>query len=134
MVLAGITLSAAIFITMFIPEQTLSVVILWQIISMSAVCSLGNLFYYSKKEIGKRNMKLRIIFHYLYINFIVIGGAFLFRWSAPKYLPQIIVLFFLILLVYIVIMITEFDYETKTAKKLNDQLKKCYPSDEKGDL
>jgi uncharacterized membrane protein YfcA len=134
MILTGITLSSAIFITVFIPKQTLSVEILWQIIGMSLVCSLGNLFYFSKKEIGKQNMRLRIICHYLYINIIVFGGAFLFDWCEPKYFPQLIVLFLLIVLVYIVIMLTEFKYEKITAEKLNHQLRKWYPPEDKGDI
>jgi hypothetical protein len=123
-ILAGITISASIFITIFIPDILFSIHLLWQIIGMSAVCSCGNFIYLSRNDLGKQQMKLRIILHYLYINVVVLTGAFLWEWLIPGYTIQILVMFLLIAAVYSAITIITFRQEERTAEKLNIRLRK----------
>ncbi len=49
-VVAGVVLATAVFITLFMPEVELDVNILWQIMFVSFLCSLGELMY-SEKEL-----------------------------------------------------------------------------------
>ena len=123
-VIAGITISAAMFITLLIPDARLTYHILWQIIGMAAVCACGNIIFYSQNEISKRQMLLRIIFHFLYINFVVWGGAYLWEWLRPGLLLEGLVMLLLITVVYAVIMIVTFRREERTAKDLNIRLRK----------
>lgn len=129
-ILAGITICSALYITIFIPEAVLSVMLLWQIILMSAISSCGSLVYCSKKELSKQSMKVRIILHYLYTSMVVLGGAFLFGWIKSNVFPEIIVLFLLMTIQYSMIMIFMFRKEEKTADHLNKRLKEYYPEDE----
>ncbi len=136
-IMAGITINSAIFIEIFVPGATISSDLLWQIIGMSAVCSLGNIFYYSKKEPSKQHMKLRIICHYLYVNVVVSSGAYLMDWFSSGLIPQFPVMLLMIAVVYIIIMVFTSRKEEKTAENLNKRLRKYYPSEEedsKGDI
>lgn len=125
-ILAGITMSATIFITLFIPDALLSIHLLWQIIGMSAACACGNFIYLSRNDMGKHQMKLRIIFHYLYTNVVVLSGAFLWEWLFPGYTMRLLVMFLLIAAVYSTIMLISFQQQKKTADYMNMKLKKNY--------
>ncbi|MDF2943136.1 MAG: hypothetical protein K0S01_1994 [Herbinix sp.] len=123
-VIAGITISAAIFITLFVQGFVLSGNLLWQIIGMAAICSMGNFIYYSKRELSKPKMIIRIICHYLYINVIVLGGAIYWKWLQPEFVWQVIAMLILIIMVYAVVTIVSFRREARTAQVLNMMLKK----------
>ena len=129
-VLSGSILSAAVFITIFFPTASLSVLMLWEVIASSVLTSLGNLFYISKKEISKKQMKLRKILHYIYINFIVVGIALLCGWVEDSKILQIIVLLILISAVYFTVSVLMFKQEEKTAEYINKQLRDRYPGEE----
>lgn len=133
-VLGGIVISAATFITIVIPEAQLNVYLLWQIISMAAVCSLGSFIYYSKREYSKKQMKIRIAAHYLYINLVVLGGAILWGWMDTGVIMEIIFLMILIAVVYIAVCLVMFQKEEKIAENLNQRLRKFHAQDEKDEL
>lgn len=128
LVLAGCTISSTIFITIFIWEIEFKVILLWQIIGLAVICTLGNLFFYSKYEISKKKMKIRMIFHYLYINIAVLGYAFLFQWIDPSYLVQFLVMLVLIAAVYYGVMKVDFQREEKAAENMNMILRKLNSS------
>lgn len=131
--MAGTTISTAVFITLFVPELTFPIILIWEIIAMSAVCSLGNFIYYYKEVVSKKQMKIRILCHYLYINMVVFGGAFLWGWLTPGLITEFLVMLVLIAVVYVVIMIAIFRQEEKMAENINRQLRKCYPAWEEGE-
>lgn len=128
-ILAGITISSTLFITLFIPELKFSIFLQWQVIVMSAVCSLGNLVYYYKAILSKKQLRLRIIFHYIYVNIVVFGGAYLWEWITPGVIPQFLFLLLLIAAVYAIVTIACIHQEEKTADSINKQLRKRYPSE-----
>jgi Protein of unknown function (DUF3021). len=128
--MAGATINTAIFITVFNKDLSLTVDILWQIIVLAAVCSLGNLMYHYHRVLSKRQMKIRMVCHYVYINIVMIGGGFLCGWLSIDYLPEIVVMFVMVAVVYIIIMTVNFHQEEKIAENLNRQLRKRFPSGE----
>lgn len=124
LVIAGITVSSTIFLTIFVPEVQLGIMILWEIIIMSAVCSLGNLLFYSRREISKKKLRIRMIIHYIYINAVVLSGAFIWEWITPGYILQLIVIMILIAAVYAAVMLVNISKEIKIAEDLNKRLNK----------
>lgn len=133
-VMAGTTISTAIFITIFVPEHKFSILLVWEIIALSAVCALGNFIYYYKEVLSKEQMKHRIICHYIYINIVVIGGGYLWGWLTPGLISEFLVMFLLVAAVYISVTITIFRQEKKTADSLNRRLRKYYPQEEEEDI
>jgi hypothetical protein len=130
LILAGTTISTTLFITLFVPGWEFTIFLLWQIIIVSGVCSLGNLIYYSRGELSKRQMRIRIVLHYLYINAIVLGGAFLWQWIKPGSAVQLLVMLLLIAMVYAVITAWSFKMEEKTARDFNEQLRRLHSGEE----
>lgn len=130
-VLAGSVLSTTVFITVFYPGETFEVSLLWQVIAMTVLTSLGSALFFSKKEISKTQMKIRKTIHYIYINIIVVGTALLCEWIHISQMIQVIVFLFDVSLVYFVVCAIMFRKEEKTAEYMNEQLRKQYPQEDR---
>ncbi len=131
-VLAGSILSTAIFISVFVPETVFTVLLLWEVIVMSAATTLGTLIFYSKKEISKRQMKIRTVIHYIYINLIVFSTALLCGWVDLKHTVQLLFLLLLIAAVYYSVSSAMFKKEEKAAECMNERLREIYPEEDEG--
>ncbi len=130
-VLGGSVISAAIFITVFYPGVQLTVALLWQLIFMSFISSIGTLAFVSKKEIGKKQMKLRQRVHFVYINFIVLLTAILCGWVDVSRILELVFMILLVILVYFVVTFIMFKKSEKEAESMNKRLRKIYPEEEK---
>lgn len=129
-VTTGIIISTSIFITIFVPGLRFTILLLWQIIAMSAVCAFGNLIYYYKEVLSKGQMRVRIACHYLYINLVVLSGSFLWGWLTPGLIPEFLLMLLLIAVVYVIITFVIFRQEMKIAESINRELRKRYSSQE----
>lgn len=129
-VLAGSIINTAVFMTIFLPELYFTVEVIWQVILMSAITSCGTLIFYSRHEISKKQMKLRVILHYVYINGIVLGGAFLWQWVNYRRISQILTMIVLIAGVYLSVTAVTFNKEKKEADNINRKLRRVYPGEE----
>lgn len=81
-IVTGVTCVTAIYIMVFWGAHTsIGVELLWQILSVSAVCSLGSLVLYNEKtEFSKKEMLVRCCFLFIYVDIIVLACGFLFHW------------------------------------------------------
>ncbi len=129
-VTAGDTIGAAIFISLFNRDYQFSYGFLWQLIAVAAVCSLGNIIYYSRKELSKRQMKIRHVLHYLYNNLTVVGGGLIFQWIGLDQIQFVIFLSVLFAVIYTCISAAMFRSDEKTAQDLNKKLRKYNEEDE----
>lgn len=125
-VIAGNTCGAAIYTTLFYRGETLSFMLLWQIIGLAAVCTLGNLFFLSNKEISGNALKVRFFIHYVYINIVVVGWAVLWEWIEPVSLLGILVLILIIAGIYSFITFYSITNDKKVAMELNKRLRKIH--------
>ncbi len=129
-VIAGNTIGAAIFLTLFERDTQFSYEFLWQFIGIAAICALGNLIFWSRKELTKKQIIFRYVLHYLYNNSIVIGGAFVCKWIEPGQTINIAFLFLLVALIYVCITVIMFENDIKTAEDVNKKLRKYNESEE----
>ncbi|MGB8451996.1 MAG: DUF3021 family protein [Anaerocolumna sp.] len=123
-VIAGNTVGVTIFITLFSRDSKFSYVFFLQIIAIAAACASGNFIFWSRKELSKKQMKIRSVVHYLYDSLAVIGGALICKWIEPGQTGYIIFLFGLYTTVYIFITTTMFKNDKKIAEDLNKKLRK----------
>ena len=123
-VIAGTTIGAAIYITLFSSDGQFSCSLLWQIIGIAAVSALGNLTFYSKEELSKNQIIIRHVIHYIYNNIVVIGGAILFRWIKPGETVNIVFMFVLVAVIYACIITLISSHDFKIAEDLNEKLSK----------
>ncbi|MGF7141602.1 fatty acid desaturase [Anaerotaenia torta] len=128
-VLSGSVLCTAVFMTIFLPKLYFTVEIIWQVIISSAIAASGGLIFYSRKELSKKQMKLRLIINYMYINAVVLGCAFLWEWVNYRRISQVITMILLIAGVYISITAATFNREKKVAEDMNQKLRRVYPEE-----
>ncbi len=126
-IMAGMSICTATFISIFNYSANITVDILWQIIAIAAVCSMGNILYINHAVLTKRTMIIRFSLHYIYVNIVVIGGGFIFNWLTMDKFYEVVVMFFMIAVVYIIIMVVDFTQDKKTADSINQHLQLKYP-------
>lgn len=122
-VTTGSLTAAAIFITTFDKDTTLSVGILWQILLTSAISSLGN-FMYPNRALTKHQLYLFKLLHYLYVNLVVIGSGLIYEWF---YLDQLHMILSMAVLVAIVFSVINYAIHCKAKRDtelMNAQLQK----------
>lgn len=129
-VTAGNTIGAAIYLTVFDRDYQFTYGFLWQFIGIAAVCALGDLIFYSRTELSKKQIKFRFVLHYIYTNIIVVGGAFICGWVEPGEIINIIFLFGLVSVIYVYITTIMFKNDKKTAEDLNKKLKSIHQNEE----
>lgn len=122
-VIAGNTIGAAIFISLVLKDQQIPTVTLWQFIILAAFCALGNLIYYSEKELNRHKAMIRQVFHYIYINISILGAAGIWDWMKVGMNRNTIILIIIIAFVYAGIISLIFIQDTKTAEDVNEILK-----------
>lgn len=130
-VTTGVVFATSVFIKIFWPNEELSVNIFFEMLSISFLCSLGNLFYYSnqgdgKETLSKSQLVVRTILHYIYINFIVIGGGLAFEWFYWYRIDMIIAMVFSIFVVFVIIWIVYLQRDKRLAMQLNQKIREYY--------
>ena len=122
-VVLGVEIATAIFISIFYPGALLSVTLLWEILACSIVCALGNVIWWTGKELSRMETLMRIFLHYLYINVVVFGSALMFDWIDYDNIVMVVSLFFMILIIFIVVFSVIRYHEKKISELMNRSLK-----------
>lgn len=122
-VVLGVEISTATFISIFYPDSVFSIALLWQVLICSFICTLGNLLWWTERQLSRIETVIRIFLHYLYINVIVFGTAFVFDWIDRNSPIMLISMFFMILIVFIAVFLVTWYYEKRTTEQMNKGLK-----------
>ena len=122
-VVFGVEIAVAVFISVFYPGVSLSVALLWEILACSIVCALGNVIWWTGKELSRMETLIRIFLHYLYINAVVFGSAFLFDWIDYDSIVMVISMFFMILVIFLVVFLASWYHDKKISDLMNRGLK-----------
>lgn len=121
----GILFVAAIFISVFYGwEAELRVGILWQVLGLAAVCTLGSVVLPvgGGREVSKNAMLGRILAYYAYVNFVVLLCGFLFEWFSFGNLSQVFGMLAAIAFVYLTVAILSFWQGCREAGRMNQKL------------
>ena len=122
-VVLGVEIAVAVFISVFYPGVSLSVALLWEILACSIVCALGNVIWWTGKELSRMETLIRIFLHYLYINAVVFGSAFLFDWIDYDSIVMVISMFFMILVIFLVVFLASWYHDKKISDLMTRSLK-----------
>ncbi|MDD6810603.1 MAG: DUF3021 family protein [Lachnospiraceae bacterium] len=128
-VTTGVVFATAFFLTVFKPDTYVSINLLWQILGISLVCVFGNLLYPVNKELSKKQMCIRMILHYLYINLIVLECGYYFDWFFIGNLKMVFCMIVLIAIIFVVVSFVMWNNGRKTSRQLNEQLKEYQKKD-----
>lgn len=123
MVTTGSVFVCAVYNKIFWPHDTLlSADILWQLLALAFMCSLGN-FIHPYREISRRWALAGMGMHYLYINAVVLGCGYGFGWMDKGNALMLIVMVLGILFVFVVVFFVICRLHTKESENLNRKLR-----------
>lgn len=123
MVTACVVIAVAVFTTIADPSDTVDSVTLWQIPAVSFLCSLSCLIYPWDRPIGKREMGIRIVIHYLLINGIVMASGFFFHWYDISHPGSVSGMLFAIAVIFAVVSVFSWKKDAGEARRMNERLK-----------
>lgn len=121
LVTTGVLLAAAIFMTIFWQGEKVTGAILWQILSVAALCSLGN-FIWPEREVSKKEWIVREFIHYFYVCVVVLGCGSRFEWFYWSNPRMVLLMLLAILMIFVVVMFVMMQMDKKTERQLNERL------------
>lgn len=120
-VMSFVVFATAVFITVFLPGEELGVDLLWQMMLVSFLCSIGALIYPEKIISGKRMAALTIL-HWVEVNVVVLGLGFYFNWFSIGFLPHVIGMIILINVIFFIVSMMEWRRGREIARQMNRRL------------
>ena len=124
----GIVASMYVFCLIFNREAVYSLDDIGRILFMALAGVLPFILFYSRKELGKKQMLIRQMIHIPVLLAVLIYFAQLWDWVSMGHPKEIIVFIVLVLAVYAVVLAVVNYQDKKLADKLNDRLKQRYHS------
>lgn len=123
MVTTGSVIVCAVYNKIFWSGDTfLDADILWQLLALAFVCSLGN-FIHPYREISRRRELVDKGLHYLYINAVVLGCGYGFGWMDIENLSMLAVMAAGILAVFVSVSFVIWRLHARESESLNRKLK-----------
>lgn len=124
LITAGTVISATIFCTIFSPNITFGIDLLWQLIAVAIFCTVPCIMFYTKKELSKKSMLIRQIIHLCVTLTILIFVAYFWRWIDAGSIIQPLVFVAMVSVVYVTVAFFAYQVDKMTAKQLNERLQK----------
>ena len=121
----GVLMAAAVFISVFGGfDALISVKILWQILAVSAVCSVPVLMFDSdaSKELSKKGMFARQLLYFIFVNIAVLGLGKIFEWFSFQNFSMVLFMEVLIIAVYAVVNTISYLSDRADAQSMNEKL------------
>ena len=112
----------AVYITIFWPQVSLGVEILWQILGVSCLSSFG-ICLYTETERSSKSILIRYILHYIYTNAVVLGCGIWFGWFYADNLAMVLAMVVVIALVFLLVSVIVWNRNKKMAALMNERLK-----------
>lgn len=112
----------AAYITVFWPKASLEVDILWEVLIISFLTSLGVYFYPGEKASSK-TVAACYVLHYIYVNIVVLGCGSWFEWFYIDDLAMVLGMVFAIAAVFFLVSAAEWNRTKRMAALMNECLK-----------
>lgn len=112
----------AAYITVFWKNTSLEVDILWEILIISFLTSLGVYFYPGEKA-GSKTVAACYILHYIYVNIVVLGCGIWFEWFYVDNLAMVLGMVLAIAAVFFLVSAAEWNRTKRMAALMNERLK-----------
>ncbi len=121
-VVTAVVFGSAVYITVFWGEAALGVKLLWEILLVSFLCSLGTLLY-PEKNTGKKVIWLCRVLHYVLVNAVVLGCGIWFEWFYADNLPMVFGMLVLIAVIFATASFIFWKRGLRMAARMNERLK-----------
>ena len=130
MVLTGVVIAVAVFITVINPTDTVTSALFWQMPVVSAVCTLISFIYPWDREMGKTELIIKTVIHYILVNVIVLGSGALFYWYNPSQFRNIAAMVLAIAVIFGGINAFSWKRASSVAARLNEKLEEYHKKQE----
>lgn len=127
-IVAGVVMAMFVSCLVLNPEAVFSVTDIGGILLVALLSELAFFVFLSRGELSKRQMAARFGIHILLVVILVLGFAWFWGWMDIEKPVEVAVFVLLILGVYAIVLAAALYRDQKTADRLNDELKKRYPS------
>ena len=107
----------------FVQEYYIRKNILLQIAIIAFCASVANTYLNKIEFKGSVGSAISILINYIGINNIIVGGAILFGWIDKRNIKEIIDLTVIVFFIYVVVYISIYIRDKKTANRINDRIK-----------
>jgi len=128
-IVTGILASILFFCLIFYPDFSFSLKDIGRIFLMALASDLPLVIFYSRNEISKRQMVIRYVILLFVLLSILTYFAHLWDWVELDKPKEVLVFVALVMGVYAIVMATMAYQDKKLSDKLNNGLKRRYPSD-----
>lgn len=118
----GVTFVTAVYITVFWPQARLEVDILWQILFVSFLCSVGICMFPEHQEANKKRTIILYFLSYLEINVIVLGCGFWFEWFNADNIWMVVGMEVAIAFVFLLVSAALWNWNKRLAVEMNGKL------------
>lgn len=122
-ILSGTTICAAIFCTVFYRDVVLGIDFLWQLIILAFLTTLPQFLFFSKKEISKKQMRIRQSIHVVLVVGLLVFLAHIWDWVEFTSVIEPLAFVMLVLLSYTAIATYMYRRDKKLAARLNEKLR-----------
>ena len=122
----GIVASMYVFCMIFNKDAVFSLDDIGRILLMAFASDIPFLIFYSRMELGKKQMLVRQIVHIPVLLAVLFYFAWLWDWVSLNRPKEIIVFIVLVTIVYVIVLTVALYQDKKLADKLNDRLKQRY--------
>lgn len=131
MITTGTTIALASFYMCNAPGEMLSPMSLWEILAVSAATALTTLIYPTDRDMGRVEMIVRIVLHYLAVNAIVLGAGHCFRWYHIDRASSLIPMLLTIAVIFGAVSGISWTQSAREAKRMNELLREYQEKDKK---
>jgi len=107
-------------------DGTLDVHNITALLGMTVLADLAYFIFYSKKELNKQQMLVRLFIHMLTITGIMLSVSGFMKWITWREPIQVIVFIGLVIVVYIMVALISEYQSKKLAERLTQKLKERY--------
>lgn len=121
MVTTCVVLAVALFTTVINPTDEIPTVTLWQIPVISALTSLGTLFYPWDRGMGKVEIVVRTGLHYVLVLLLVLWAGWWFQWYGMT-IKNILCMTAVITVIFAVVSVSARARAAWDAKQMNERL------------
>ena len=128
MVMTGVVFAVAGFTTVINPTETVETKLFWQMMLVSALCTLASLIYPWDRAMSKTETVVRILVHYVCINVIVLWGGALFDWYDPSQFGNIAAMVLTIVIIFVVVSVISWRKSAADAARMNEKLEEYQKS------
>ena len=121
----GVLFVTAVYVSVFYGiESDIEVKLLWQILLVSSICSLGAFIlpFDTKREVSKYSLLICMIIYYLFVNVVVLLSGFYFEWFYIGNWKQVLGMVVAIAFVFVVVTLVTYWAEYQVADKMNQKL------------